>query len=150
MVPALPWELVSTIIQEVIDRNTLLSLCLASKATFAEASRWLYDDISDNLNMNADRHCRLVETLVKAPHLASLVHSYTIDSVASICPTDSGGHLDCDDDAGNSMGKVDTPSLLWSILPEALSLMSNLEYLFFREMFGSLWPTGCYGGQPSN
>ena len=127
----LPWELVSTIIEEVVDRSSLLSLCLTSKGAYRETSRWLYGDISDNLDKDPDRHYRLLKTLIKASHLASLVRSYTINSVAWIFDAKED-HLDLDDSVGDPKRGLDMASVIWSILPRALSHMFNLEYLSFR------------------
>ena len=129
MHPILPPELVSAIIEQVVDRTTLISLCSTSKAIGIEASRWLYNNITDILGRDADRHYRLLKTLVAKPHLASFVHSYTMDSVALVCKAveDDVSFNDLD-----SKKPLDTASVLWVILPHALGLMYNLEYLSFR------------------
>jgi len=141
MSPDLPWELISAIIGKVVDRSTLLSLCSTTKAVYEEASRCLYCDLSDNLDGNAKRHIKRIQTIVSNPHLASLVRSYTIESVASSWRYELGGsdlEREVESDAPSTVKerKLDPRSFLWDILPQALNLMANLEHLCFRELSG--------------
>ena len=131
MTPILPWELISAIIQHVADRRTHLSLSLTTRAAYSEASKRIYEDLSDNLNRDPAQHLRRVEALIAYPHLASHVRSFTIQSVAS-CWRNTPP-----DEASVKKGpRVDLKGDIWDILPQALNLMFNLEHLSFREYSG--------------
>jgi len=138
MFPILPWELVSAIIQHVIERSTLITLCLTTKAAYSEASKRIYRDLSDNLDRNPAHHLHRIKALIAYPRLASLVRSFSIKSVASswrYTPPNNG--LETEDEALVKKGrKVDLKGEIWGILPQALNLMSNLEHLSFREFSG--------------
>ena len=56
MGPDIPLELILTIVQKVVDKNTFVALCLTTQAVYKEASRCLYCDLTDNLDVNADQH----------------------------------------------------------------------------------------------
>lgn len=136
MHPQLPRELVSTIISQVTDNSTLLSLCLAAKATYREGSAQLYHSIDETgLQYGAlRRQIKLLETLASNPYLSSLVHSYSIWSIA---PRVAPEHIpDFQARAGRPTEWEHPEERFWHLLPLALNLMVNLKQLRFRERTG--------------
>jgi len=74
----LPWEIISYIIAYIpdSDRATLRSLCLVSKASYAEATRILYHTISSAQDPWSRKY-PLTALLASNPKVSRLVNTYT-------------------------------------------------------------------------
>ncbi|KAF8968529.1 hypothetical protein BDZ97DRAFT_355518 [Flammula alnicola] len=74
--PKLPLELYRAIVENIEDRTTLLSLCLASNAFKFEAERLLYKSVTSTDTTNRAAHLAFLRTITENGRLALLVHTY--------------------------------------------------------------------------
>jgi len=125
----LPLEIAFSIIHHVSDRDTLLTLCLTSKALSRDALKYLYGDIADCRD-NATLHLLLIGTLLSNPSLALLVRSYGIIVTSHIVHVPGESREDSLEEVARS-SSAQKYAYIWALLPRALSLMSNLKRLSF-------------------
>jgi len=104
----IPLELYRPIVKTISDRNTLLSLLLASRHLSTEAERILYHNIERD---DVVSHTLFFRTVIDCPRVARLVWRYHFFSILLIV----------DDDP------------YWTLFPAALRALVNLKELEFRK-----------------